>query len=160
MATAFDNIYLQPSGSVGLTGLISNTPFVRGTLDKLGIIPRIGRREEYKTLVNRLTEKKYTDAHRESSLPDRIHNQGCAPACAPRGTPGPRRVRCPPPPRGRPAGGDRERTVRRASPGASPPSSGRRPRGEDKRVLSSFPGGTPPRPRGRNGRGSRGSSPP
>ena len=67
LATAFDNIYLQPSGSVGLTGLISNTPFVRGTLDKLGIIPRMGRREEYKTLVNRLTEKKYTDAHREAN---------------------------------------------------------------------------------------------
>ncbi|MGZ8431602.1 MAG: signal peptide peptidase SppA [Candidatus Deferrimicrobiaceae bacterium] len=67
LATAFDNIYLQPSGSVGLTGLISNTSFVRGTLDKLGIIPRIGRREEYKTLVNRLTEKKYTDAHREAN---------------------------------------------------------------------------------------------
>ena len=67
LASAFDNIYLQPSGSVGLTGLISNTPFVRGTLDKLGIIPRMDRREEYKTLVNRLTEKKYTDAHREAN---------------------------------------------------------------------------------------------
>ena len=67
LATAFDRIYLQPSGSVGLTGLISNTSFLRGTLDKLGILPRLGRRKEYKTLVNRLTEKKYTDAHREAN---------------------------------------------------------------------------------------------
>ncbi len=66
LATAFDRIYLQPSGSVGLTGLISNTSFLRGTLDKLGILPRLARRKEYKTLVNRLTEKQYTDAHREA----------------------------------------------------------------------------------------------
>ncbi len=67
LATAFDRIYLQPSGSVGLTGLISNTSFLRGTLDKLGILPRLARREEYKTLVNRLTEKKYTEPHREAN---------------------------------------------------------------------------------------------
>ena len=67
LATAFDRIYLQPSGSVGLTGLIWNTSFLRGTLDKLGILPRLARRKEYKTLVNRLTEKKYTDAHREAN---------------------------------------------------------------------------------------------
>lgn len=67
LATAFDRIYLQPSGSVGLTGLISNTSFLRGTLDKLGILPRLARRKEYKTFVNRLTEKKYTDAHREAN---------------------------------------------------------------------------------------------
>jgi protease-4 len=67
LATAFDRIYLQPSGSVGLTGLISNTSFFRGTLDKLGILPRLARRKEYKTLVNRLTEKKYTEPHREAN---------------------------------------------------------------------------------------------
>src|SRR5207247_7954575 len=35
LATAFDTIYLQPSGDVGLTGLMAETPFVRGTLDQL-----------------------------------------------------------------------------------------------------------------------------
>ncbi len=67
LATAFDRIYLQPSGSVGLTGLIYRTPFLRGTLDKLGILPRLARREEYKTFVNQLTEKRYTGAHREAN---------------------------------------------------------------------------------------------
>src|SRR4030066_1497815 len=57
LATAFDNIYLQPSGSVGLTGLISNTPFVRGALDKIGAIPRIGRREGSQTLATRRAGK-------------------------------------------------------------------------------------------------------
>jgi len=39
LATAFDEIYLQPSGDVGLAGLMAETPFIRGTLDKLGLFP-------------------------------------------------------------------------------------------------------------------------
>ena len=67
LATAFDKIYLQPSGDVGLAGLIFETPFLRGTLDKLGLVPRMDHRSEYKTAMNELTEKKYTPAHREEA---------------------------------------------------------------------------------------------
>jgi len=67
LATAFDKIYLQPSGDVGLAGLIVETPFVRGTLDKLGVVPRMDHRSEYKNALNELTEKKYTPAHREAT---------------------------------------------------------------------------------------------
>jgi protease-4 len=66
LATAFDSIYLQPSGSVGLTGLIYETPFLRGTLEKLGIVPRFDHRKEYKNAVNILTERKYTAPHKEA----------------------------------------------------------------------------------------------
>ncbi|MCK9420753.1 MAG: signal peptide peptidase SppA [Nitrospirae bacterium] len=66
LATAFDAIYLQPSGDVGLTGLIYEQPFVRGTLDKLGIIPRIDGRKEYKSYRYMFTEKKYLPPHREA----------------------------------------------------------------------------------------------
>jgi protease-4 len=65
LATAFDDIYLQPSGDVGLTGMIIESPFIRGTLDKLGIVPRMDHRYEYKTAMNMFTEKKFTDANRE-----------------------------------------------------------------------------------------------
>ena len=68
LATAFDEIYLQPSGDVGLTGLIYENPFIRGTLDKLGIIPRLDHRQEYKNAMNMFTEQKYTPAQRESTL--------------------------------------------------------------------------------------------
>jgi protease-4 len=66
LATAFDAIYLQPSGDVGLTGLIYEQPFVRGTLDKLGIIPRIDGRKEYKSYRYMFTERKYILPHREA----------------------------------------------------------------------------------------------
>ncbi len=67
LATAFDEIYLQPSGDIGLTGLMYETPFIRGTLDKLGIVPRMDHRHEYKSAKNIYTEQKYTRAHREAT---------------------------------------------------------------------------------------------
>ncbi len=65
LATAFDAVYLQPSGDVGLTGLIYEQPFFRGTLDKLGIIPRLDGRKEYKSFRYQFTERKYLPPHRE-----------------------------------------------------------------------------------------------
>ncbi len=65
LATAFDEIYLQPSGDVGLTGLIYEQPFIRGTLDKLGIVPRVDGRKEYKSFRYMFTETKYLPPHRE-----------------------------------------------------------------------------------------------
>ncbi len=67
LATAFDEIYLQPSGDVGLTGLMYETPFIRGTLDKLGVVPRMDHRREYKSALNTFTQQKYTEPHREST---------------------------------------------------------------------------------------------
>lgn len=66
LATAFDEIWLQPSGDVGLTGVMLESFFLRGALDKLGVVPRLDHRYEYKTAMNMLTEKKFTAAHRES----------------------------------------------------------------------------------------------
>src|ERR1700693_6118184 len=66
LATAFDQIYLQPSGDVGLTGIIMETPFVRGTLAKLGMTFHGDHRYEYKNALNTLTETKYTSPHKEA----------------------------------------------------------------------------------------------
>jgi len=65
LATAFDHIYLQPSGDVGLTGVIMESPFIKGTLSKLGMSFHGDHRYEYKATLNFLTESKYTDAHKE-----------------------------------------------------------------------------------------------
>ena len=65
LATAFDKIYLQPSGDVGLTGLIMESPFIKGTLGKLGVTFHGDHRYEYKAALNFYTESKYTDAHKE-----------------------------------------------------------------------------------------------
>jgi len=65
LASAFDEIWLQPLGNVGLTGLYTDTPFLKGTFDILGIVPEFDHREQYKTAMNILTESKMTAAHRE-----------------------------------------------------------------------------------------------
>jgi protease-4 len=48
-----------------LTGLRSETPFVKGLLDKLGIAADFEHREEFKTAMNSLTETKMTGPQRE-----------------------------------------------------------------------------------------------
>ena len=65
LATAFDEIWLQPMGNVGLTGLYTEIPFFKGTLDLLGVAPQLDHREEFKTAMNSLTETKMTPPHRE-----------------------------------------------------------------------------------------------
>lgn len=67
LATAFDEIWLQPLGQLGVVGLRAELPFFRGTLDKLGIEPRFAQREEYKTAMNMLTERSMTPAQREET---------------------------------------------------------------------------------------------
>ena len=67
LATAFDEIWLQPSGDLGLNGLVGESPFLRGTLDKLGVKPEFGQRHEFKNAMNLFTETKFTDAHREAT---------------------------------------------------------------------------------------------
>ena len=66
LACAFDHVYLQPSGDVGLTGLMYESPFVKGLFDKLGVVPRMDHRYEYKNAMNFYTETKFTDPHREA----------------------------------------------------------------------------------------------
>ena len=66
MATAFDHIYLQPSGDVGLTGVIMESPFIKGTLSKLGMTFHGDHRYEYKNALNFYTETKYTPPHKEA----------------------------------------------------------------------------------------------
>ena len=66
LATAFDKIFLQPSGDVGLTGTIAETQFFRGTLEKLDVGLRGGQRHEYKNALNTFTESNMTPPHREA----------------------------------------------------------------------------------------------
>jgi protease-4 len=67
LATAFDEVVLQPSGDVGLTGFGSEVTFVREALDRYGVTPQIDRRSEYKSAAERLTERAFTPAYREAS---------------------------------------------------------------------------------------------
>ena len=66
IASAFDQIWLQPSGDIGLTGIALNFVFLREALDDLGIQPQMMRRQEYKGVVETLTERSLTPAVREN----------------------------------------------------------------------------------------------
>jgi protease IV len=66
LAAAFGEVWMQPSGSVGLVGFASNATFLRDALDKAGIEAQFVARGEYKSAVNRFTEDRFTDAHREA----------------------------------------------------------------------------------------------
>jgi protease IV len=66
LATAFDRIYLQPSGDLGLTGISVQNWFYRGALDKLGVEFQVGARGEYKSAAERLTEHGFSGPAREA----------------------------------------------------------------------------------------------
>ncbi|MGH8826911.1 MAG: signal peptide peptidase SppA [Jiangellaceae bacterium] len=65
VASAFEQVWLQPSGDVGLTGVVAEAVFIRDALDKLGVSSQIGQRHEYKTAANMFLESSMTEAHRE-----------------------------------------------------------------------------------------------
>ena len=65
LASAFDRIWLQPMGTVGLTGLYAETPYFKGTLDMLGIVAEFDHIGRYKTAANVLTNTRMTAPDRE-----------------------------------------------------------------------------------------------
>jgi len=77
LASAFREVWLQPSGTVGLVGFATNALFLRGALDKAGVEAQFVARGEYKSAANLFTEESYTDAHREADtrLLDSLHGQ-------------------------------------------------------------------------------------
>jgi protease-4 len=77
LASVFGEVWMQPSGTVGLIGFATNALFLRDALDKAGIQAQFTARGEYKSAANMFTQDRYTDAHREadSRLIDSLHSQ-------------------------------------------------------------------------------------
>jgi len=67
LATAFDRIYLQPSGSVGLTGVAVEQLFLHDALAKAGVAFQSAKRYEYKSAADNLTERGFTGPTREAA---------------------------------------------------------------------------------------------
>jgi protease-4 len=65
IASACDQVWMLPSAMLGTTGMMTESTFYRGALDKLGVKAEYAKIAEYKTYVNMYTEKKYTVAQRE-----------------------------------------------------------------------------------------------
>lgn len=77
LASAFREVWMQPSGTVGLIGFATNGLFLRDALDKAGLQAQFIARGEYKSAANMFTQDRYTEAHREadSRLIESLHNQ-------------------------------------------------------------------------------------
>jgi protease IV len=67
LATAFDRIYLQPTGMLGLTGVAIEQLFLHDALAKAGIAFQSAKRYEYKSAADNLTERAFTPATREAA---------------------------------------------------------------------------------------------
>ena len=67
LATGFDRIYLQPSGTLGLTGVAVEQVFLHDALEKLGIDFQSAKRYEYKSAADQLTETGFTGPAREAA---------------------------------------------------------------------------------------------
>ncbi len=66
VASAFDEIWLQPSGTVGLTGIALQIPFLKGTLDSLEIETRFEQRHEYKSASESILRANLSEPARRS----------------------------------------------------------------------------------------------
>jgi protease-4 len=65
VASACDEVVINPQGDLNLIGLSAASPFIRGTLDKLDIRPEWPGRGDYKTARFMFTQTDFTPAHRE-----------------------------------------------------------------------------------------------
>ena len=66
LASAFREVWMQPSGTVGLVGFATSALFLRDALDKAGIQAQFTARGEYKSAANLFTQDSYTEPHREA----------------------------------------------------------------------------------------------
>jgi protease IV len=89
LATGFDRIYLQPSGTLGLTGVAVEQVFLYGALEKLGIDFQSAKRHEYKSAMDQLTESGFTGPTREemARLAESVTEQLAGAIAAGRGLP-------------------------------------------------------------------------
>jgi len=89
LATGFDRIYLQPSGTLGLTGVAVEQVFLHDALERLGIDFQSAKRHEYKSAADHFTETGFTGPAREAAtrLTESVSEQLAAAIAAGRSLP-------------------------------------------------------------------------
>lgn len=66
LASAFDEIWMQPIGMVSFSGLAFEMPYGRGLLEKIGVRPQFFQRESYKGAMENFTNKHMSEESRET----------------------------------------------------------------------------------------------
>ena len=77
LASALEQIWLQPSGGFAVAGLAIETPFLKDGLDRLGVRIEGGKRYEYKSAPDTFTDTAYPPPARENlqQLLDSLYGQ-------------------------------------------------------------------------------------
>lgn len=65
LASAFEEIWMQPVGMLSLAGINMETPFARDLLDKIGVRADFLKREEYKNAMESFTENTMSEPAKE-----------------------------------------------------------------------------------------------
>lgn len=65
LASAFDEIWMQPLGMIAITGVSAEVPFARDALEKLGVTPQFFQRKEYKSAYESITNSKISEPNKE-----------------------------------------------------------------------------------------------
>lgn len=73
LASAFEEVWMQPVGELGFMGIAVEVPFVKEALEKLKLKAQIGKRKEYKSMPDTFTETGLTEANRVATQ-DLINN--------------------------------------------------------------------------------------
>ena len=66
LAAATTKIWMMPVGALNFTGMIAEVPFAKQALEDLRILPQMGRREEYKGMVESITESDFSAPYKEN----------------------------------------------------------------------------------------------
>ncbi|MCG8543090.1 MAG: signal peptide peptidase SppA [Alphaproteobacteria bacterium] len=66
LASAFDEVWMQPSGELALTGLAIEVPFAAGVLEKIGVEPKIDQRYEYKSAPETFMRRGFSGPARQN----------------------------------------------------------------------------------------------
>jgi protease-4 len=72
LASAFDQIWLQPMGGLAITGFAAEIPFGRALLDKIGVTPEIQHVGKYKSFPESIMLKEASTENREMTE-DMLH---------------------------------------------------------------------------------------
>jgi protease-4 len=64
LASAFDRVWLQPSGDVDLSGFLLESPYLADALAEIGVEPRLDQRREYKGIKDRFTAMRMPEPQR------------------------------------------------------------------------------------------------
>ena len=65
LASAFDEITMQPNSMLGITGIGIEVPFFKNILQKIGVNPEFYARYEYKNAISSMLEDKMSKEYRE-----------------------------------------------------------------------------------------------